>query len=1310
MLFRSVSVVGAKLAPNQTVTVNYSIADGTATLADNDYALVGAPTGSFTFTAGPNGELPAGQTVTVKVKGDNKVEANENFFVNLTSSLGGLPFEFGKSKGVGTIFNDDLGFNVSNASTLEGNPPNLTPMNFVVSLQQPVYVAGVGGVPTLATTTAVLSTASGTATSGQDFQPINGQVLTFSGATTSQIVPVQVIGDLRYEVIPAGSLQTGVLVGDTTLMLNSVAALPTNVPYPIIVDAEVMQVTAVDPSTNQLTVTRGFVGTTPAGHSIGATVSKYETFQLQVTGGTINGVSDTNVIGLSNAGTGSIIDDDPPPDQWHIYIDSVTSHLKVDLIRFAQPTLTLVDTTDHTTALSLVGDFTGAPTDDLFNVDFANGNPIPTSGLSVDGRNQVGADTVQFNNGAFSTVTYNSINSGTGSVNFDGSIVNYTGLEPIVDNTTADNRIFNAPVGVTNDSIAVSASSGVISISGTTFESVTALAPASSLVINGNSGNNSIQVNSSDLTFTAGLTVNAGDGNDTVNLTGWALPSTIIGGNGDDTITGGSGNDSIDGGAGNDSISSGLGNDTILGGFGDDTIVLGGGNDLANGGDGNDSISTSVTSNGANTIFGGNGNDTLVGGLGNDVIVGDSGDDSISGISGNDTLLGGDGNDIIVGGLGNDSIAGGFGDDTMYAGVGSDTVDGQNGSDVVAFNAFSTNVTLTSTLLTTSAGTATIINAERAYLSPLSVSGTDNHKIDASTFAGSVTMIGEGGNDTLLGGLGDDSIVGGAGNDLISGNSGNDTISGGDGNDTITGNAGDDSISGDGGADSIDGGAGNDYISGGAGNDSLIGGAGNDTLDGGDGNDTLSGGDGNDSLLGGAGQDSIHGDSGDDTIDGGAGDDTCFGDDGNDYVGGGDGNDSLSGGNGNDSVNGNDGNDTCDGNAGFNTLFGGNGDDSLISNFGNDQILGQGGKDSFTFNGDPTTANIFTITATTNGNPGSTEVGIGLARLNPANAFTTVLLGVEIFTLNLGTGNDLVTLGDLSSVTDISVLNINAGDGNDTVDGSLSTGAAVALRLNMGAGNDSVQGTGAGDTVDGGAGNDTIIGNAGNDSLNGSAGNDSLNGNDGNDTINGGLGNDSIWGGGGDDSLLGSDGNDTIWGQGGNDTIDGGLGDDSLDGGYGNSLTTGTGDDLIIGGWGNDKIAGRDGNDTIYGDSPTDSLASGNDTILGGDGNDSIDGGNGNDLIEGDGGNDTINGGAGNDTLLGGTGDDSILGGSGNDILVGGAGNDTLDGQGGNNILVGGNGTGADSHSAGDIRKRGIINELFKLTTARPSIFGELNF
>lgn len=1200
---------------------------------------------TLNFVALGNGSNPAPQFFNVTVNSDQLPEANETFFVHLTGNT--LPFEFGKNIGIGTIFNDDLGFNVSSEMVTEDDPPINTPMNFTVTQQHPVYVS-VANIPTLATTTASISTVSGSATSGVDFQAISNQVLTFANGATTQPVTVTVIGDLRFELT--------------------------------------------------------------------------ETFQLQVASGTINSVLDPNAAGFSNAGTGTIFDNDPGPDVWRIFRDLADVVVTFNGVE--------VQRTNYAAAtnVTVLG---GNLTDDLFVVDFINGNPIPNdpgdTGITVNGQGQVAADAVQFINGSFVTVTYDSTGPNSGFVTFDGlSVVNYLGLEPVIDDTDAVNRVFNAPVGVSNDNIIVEASNNTVSISSVigvgspTFESVTARAPTASLTINGNAGGNFIQARSSDQTFTATLVVNGNDGNDTINLSGWTLSSTINGGAGADTITGGTGTDLIDGGLGNDSIRGGAGNDTINGGLGQDELFGEAGDDVIDGGDDNDTISGG---DGLDFVAGGNGDDVIDGGNDSDTLDGGLGNDTVTGGNGADTLLGNDGDDSLSGGNDGDLLLGGFGDDTMSGDAGSDTLDGQGGSDAAVYSA-NANMTLTSisatdaTIVVVGVESETLTNIERARL----IGGAGNNVLNASGFTfGPVTLQGLGGNDTLMGTDFDDVLDGGMttdftgldnltlaanlsdGNDSIVGGAGRDTINGRGGNDTIVAGDGDDYVLAGNGNDTVNAGDGNDYVEGNDGVDSLLGGTGLDTLNGGEGNDRLFGEADADSLLGEGGQDFIDGGTGNDTIDGGDGNDTAFGQDGNDFVGGGSGNDTLQGNNGDDSVNGNDGNDTLDGNLGFDTLFGGSGDDLMVSTDGNDQLLGQGGNDSFTFNGDNVIGDVFTITIA--GNGFGPPTGIGLARLNAGMTFTTILLGVEFFTLNLNGGNNQVTLGDLNGVTDLSILNINGGTGNDTVDGSQSLSTTVALRLALGAGNDSAIGTAASDTILGDAGNDTILGGDGADSILGGDGNDSLNGNGDDDTINGGKGNDSIYGGGGNDSLIGLDGNDTIWGQAGNDTIDGGIGNDCLDGGYGESITGGTGDDSIRGGTGADKIAGRDGNDTLDGGDQ-------NDTITGGDGDDDILGGNGNDLVAGDGGNDTINGNAGNDFLLGGEGNDSILGGAGNDTCAGQGGDDFVDGQGGTDKVLGGNGTGSNTKSAGDVVKGSTkeINELFNLLTARRNLFNELNF
>ena len=77
------------------VQVGYASADGTAT-AGSDYNAVA---GTLTFTPG---QLE--QTVNVPIRGDNVVEPNETFLLNLTASSTAL---VGDSQATGTIANDD---------------------------------------------------------------------------------------------------------------------------------------------------------------------------------------------------------------------------------------------------------------------------------------------------------------------------------------------------------------------------------------------------------------------------------------------------------------------------------------------------------------------------------------------------------------------------------------------------------------------------------------------------------------------------------------------------------------------------------------------------------------------------------------------------------------------------------------------------------------------------------------------------------------------------------------------------------------------------------------------------------------------------------------------------------------------------------------------------------------------------------------------------------------------------------------------------------------------------------------------------
>ena len=77
--------------------MSFRTADGSAKTGDNDYV---AKAGTLTFAPGETTK-----TIPVEVKGDNKKESNETFYLDLFGLSSNALFT--KSRGFGTILNDD---------------------------------------------------------------------------------------------------------------------------------------------------------------------------------------------------------------------------------------------------------------------------------------------------------------------------------------------------------------------------------------------------------------------------------------------------------------------------------------------------------------------------------------------------------------------------------------------------------------------------------------------------------------------------------------------------------------------------------------------------------------------------------------------------------------------------------------------------------------------------------------------------------------------------------------------------------------------------------------------------------------------------------------------------------------------------------------------------------------------------------------------------------------------------------------------------------------------------------------------------
>jgi Calx-beta domain len=83
-------------AYDQPVTLSYRTVDGAAK-SGKDYV---AKSGTFTFAPGETTK-----TITITVKGDSQKEASEMFYLDLFGNSSNSFFS--KSRGIGTILNDD---------------------------------------------------------------------------------------------------------------------------------------------------------------------------------------------------------------------------------------------------------------------------------------------------------------------------------------------------------------------------------------------------------------------------------------------------------------------------------------------------------------------------------------------------------------------------------------------------------------------------------------------------------------------------------------------------------------------------------------------------------------------------------------------------------------------------------------------------------------------------------------------------------------------------------------------------------------------------------------------------------------------------------------------------------------------------------------------------------------------------------------------------------------------------------------------------------------------------------------------------
>ncbi len=306
------------------VTVDYADAGtGTAT-SGTDYTALASST-TLTFVAGTTT-----QTITVSVSGDTTYEADETVVLTLSGASTGT--NISTASGTGTITNDDPGLSIDSPSVAEGDS-NSVNLVFTVTMS-PASSSQV---------TVNYARSGGTATSGTDFTALAASnTLTFAANETSKTITVSVTGDTINEadetvIITLSSASgadivtasgTGTITdNDTpnfTIDSPSVAegdSSTTSLTFTVTLNPASHQPVTVDYAQTGGTATSGTDYTAIAAGMLSfAAGAASQTITVTVTGDTMYEASETVIITLSNAssgtniaaatGTGTIANDD----------------------------------------------------------------------------------------------------------------------------------------------------------------------------------------------------------------------------------------------------------------------------------------------------------------------------------------------------------------------------------------------------------------------------------------------------------------------------------------------------------------------------------------------------------------------------------------------------------------------------------------------------------------------------------------------------------------------------------------------------------------------------------------------------------------------------------------------------------------------------------------------------------------------------------------------------------------------------------------------------------------------------------------
>ncbi|MBN2355392.1 LEPR-XLL domain-containing protein, partial [candidate division KSB1 bacterium] len=157
-----------------------------------------------------------------------------------------------------------------------------------------------------------------------------------------------------------------------------------------------------------------------------------------------------------------------------------------------------------------IGDFNFSNIENLLGAADNEDTYVFEDGGSLSGLIDGGAggfDSLVLDGGEYGSVTYKAFDAHSGTIDRDGDLISYAGLEPITDNSSTTDRVIT--LSVLGDEATLSEVGSQLKLSGSGFEEHTFDKPSNSLTINLGTGNDTLHV--LDLgTIEFSLTINGG--------------------------------------------------------------------------------------------------------------------------------------------------------------------------------------------------------------------------------------------------------------------------------------------------------------------------------------------------------------------------------------------------------------------------------------------------------------------------------------------------------------------------------------------------------------------------------------------------------------------------------------------------------------------------------------------------------------------------------------------------------------------------------------------------------------------------------